>query len=327
MSDHLTPTPGGRGGSASPPPTSVVARRRLGPRTERVDPLAVDTLADDGLDLGDGEDTHDSFLGLVAEIRRRGWPVEVEQCWLDGEWVCYPGPARVGIGHSPRLDLDDENPLAKLGIEEPGPLRIHLSAPQTLRRNGPGELDMLVGADVGARAAVDELASSLRSARWAGLALLRDDAACSLCNDAYPSAHLLSPHQSASGVGVCPACIFDGDLVDIQPAYVAYQIDQLLLDDLAAPAGWAGVATLLAALGGDNFASGLAVEWENTGMVYLPMPFWDDAGDSWIWINADVGPLRALRPGTSTGRLAGLPASEANRLVELHGSETPKPDR
>lgn len=198
------------------------------------------------------------FMAVVAEIRGRGWPLEVEQCWLDGEWVCYPGPARVGVGRRlPVVGHDNDVAEDHLGLQPTGPLQVHLSAPQTLRRNGPGEFDTVVPAELGAGAAVDTLGSALRSARWAGLARLADDGFCSVCGDAYPWGHLLSPSQHAPGV--CPACIFDGDQLNLDAAYVAYQLDRLLVDDLAAPAGWAGVATLLTALGADNLASQLAV--------------------------------------------------------------------
>ncbi len=325
MAKDEPPTTRSPGPSAPRHGRRVVARRRLGPRYERVDAVpaavALDAggLSDADYDFGDGSDTRDAFVAVVAEIRGRGWPVEVEQCWLNGEWVCYPGPARVGVGRSLPIDgpHEIEELLEALAEEPTGPPQVHLSAPQTLRRNGPGEFDTVIAAELGAEVAVDALGAALRSARWAGLAMLSDDALCAVCGDAYPSRHLLSPDRDAPGV--CPACVFDGDLLSLDAAWLAYQLDQLLVDDLAAPAGWAAVATMLAALGSDTFSSQLVVAWKDTGLVYLPMPFWDDAGDSWLWVNATEGPLAALRPGTSTGRLAATIAStypEARRRVE-----------
>lgn len=107
---------------------------------------------------------------------------------------------------------------------------------------------------------------------------------CPICGDRYPEHHLLK--NSPSAPPVCPACIFDGD----QPyrtdlPYLAVALDQLLHDDLAAPAGWDAVAAVLSLTCGPNLGTRLERELKERGGWPIVMERWGaPLTRSWIWL-------------------------------------------
>ena len=236
-------------------------------------------------------------LALAEECRRRGWPVEVESWCLDGEWVFYSGPARVGVSTAFSL------PLRNVADEEQ-PIQYHLTAPHTPKGGLPDEFDTEVPGPLEPGEVIDTLATSLTAARAAGLSALKVNGRCGICGDRYPRRHLLAPAANRATV-VCPACIFDGDLVDPpELAYLTFQIDRLVDEDLTAPAGWSAVGALVAAFGGPGFSAELHGAWREAGSIFEPMPYWESPGEWWTWVAVPTGPLAALRPATSAARLA-----------------------
>lgn len=231
----------------------------------------------------DGGTARSGFEGLVAEFRRRGWPVEVESQPLGGSWRCYLGPTSVAVGRDPlRADVASEDPDDPDGYDIATPPTIHVSAPMAIDHGGPDVVDHLLVAGTGAVDAVDIIAGLLGRARARRLQMLVDDTGCGICGDSYPAAHLLQPQRRVPPV--CPACVFDGDiLARTDVAWLAYQIDYLLDADLGAPAGWSAVAAALSALEGDGFHGRLQAAWRASGAIHVPDPAWDAAEQRWLW--------------------------------------------
>nr|WP_024126855.1 hypothetical protein [Streptomyces sp. F2]AHE39619.1 Hypothetical protein pFRL4_386 [Streptomyces sp. F2] len=109
-------------------------------------------------------------------------------------------------------------------------------------------------------------------------------ASCPICADRYPEHHLLK--NSPSAIPVCPACIFDGDQAyRTDLPYLAVQLDRLLHDDLAAPAGWDAVAAVLALTCGPNLGTRLDRELKERGGWPIVMERWGEPLErSWIWL-------------------------------------------
>jgi len=275
----------------------VLARRRIGPNG------GTDVQATDG---PVATNAHQLHLGLVEEFKRRGWLAEVESAPVYGEWLSYAGPARVGVGRGFAFgDVDDsetEDPDNPEQYDLATPLDVHVSAPLDLR-GGVGQIDTELAATGGPAAIVDEIGHLLGQTRAAGMGALRDDTPCAICGDRYPGHHLLAPVYDAPRV--CPACVFDGDLMgETHVVYLAHQLDRLVSEDLSAPAGWAGVGTLLAAMAPDGFHAELEGAWRRGGSFFIPLPIWDGPGRWWTWVAASDGPLGLLAPGTSAAHLA-----------------------
>lgn len=281
----------------------VLARRRIGPPD---DPgTAPGGTPAPGTGPADITGARQMQLELVEEFRRRGWPVEVERQVVDMARLLYPGPARVGVGRgSARTESmeRDEDPDDGEEFDLSAPLEFHLSAP-LLAETGHAGFDEVLTGPMSAAAVADALAALLGNAHRVGTAKAKDTATCTICGDPFPPAHLLAP--SADNGPVCPACIFDGDLVaTTQVEYLAYQIDRLLIEDLAAPAGWAAVASLLCATGPPGLHKKLGSAWRRGGLYFTPMWAWDDAGAWWIWVSTPTGPLASMAPGASAAHLA-----------------------
>ncbi len=73
-------------------------------------------------------------------------------------------------------------------------------------------------------------------ARRRDLADIPSRAACDLCGSRYPAVGLFRP--TATTTDVCPWCVFDDRLTGADPAYLAFQIDRAVMENLAVPAGW-----------------------------------------------------------------------------------------
>ena len=244
---------------------------------------------------------------LVAALRRAGWPVEAERRPDFGEYYSYPGPAWLAIGRPDQFTslVGDEDPDDKLQVDLAHPPQVQVTAPQ-LDVGGGFRVQATLQGDrpVGDLAAA--VADLLADGRADAIRVASDDAACVICGDHYPQEHLLPPTE-AERLTVCPACVFDGDLVYSGfTALLTGQLDLLLAADLAAPAGWSAVAALLASAARPGLGTRLRAEWRRYGVVTLPSWWWSRPGDIWIWLPpASVRPdsLKGFGPGA---RLAAI---------------------
>ncbi|RSM80474.1 hypothetical protein DL991_10105 [Amycolatopsis sp. WAC 01375] len=76
---------------------------------------------------------------------------------------------------------------------------------------------------------------------------------------------------------MCACCAFDGDLLDAEPGKLAFDLDRANSENLAVPAGWAGVEALLCCLGGPELPDWLEEDWRNAGTIYRPQESWSSA--------------------------------------------------
>jgi hypothetical protein len=154
---------------------------------------------------------------------------------------------------------------------------------------------------------VAALAALLVDGRTEALRTAANDAACSICGDRYPTGHLLAPTGPAR-VAVCPACVFDGDLLHTgSTAALAGQLDWLLATNLAAPAGWSAVAALLATAARPGLGRRLQAQWRRSGVVTPPSWWWSSPGDIWIWLPPASNrphPLERFGPGAGLAAIA-----------------------
>jgi hypothetical protein len=133
---------------------------------------------------------------------------------------------------------------------------------------------------------------------------------CPICGDRYPAAHLLA--NCAEADPVCPVCIFDGD----QPyrtdlPYLPIGIDHLLHNDLAAPAGWSDVATLLGFTCGINLGNRLQRELGERRALPIVLERWHDPmRRSWIWLPQPADRHEAFRRHRRRASPTGLSPSK-----------------
>jgi hypothetical protein len=242
-------------------------------------------------------------VDLVAALRRAGWPVEAERRPDCGEYYSYPGPAWLAVGRPDQLSSvvgdQDEDPDDESRVDLTRPPQIQVIAPQLDAGDG-----FRVQASLDGQRPVDDLVAALADllvdGRAEALRTAADDAACSICGDRYPTKHLLAP-TGTERVAVCPACVFDGDLLHGgSTAALAGQLDWLLATDLAAPAGWSAVAALLATAARPGLGRCLQAQWRRSGVVTLPSWWWSSPGDIWIWLPPAPNrphPLDGFGPG------------------------------
>ncbi len=246
-------------------------------------------------------------VDLVAALRRAGWPVEAERRPDCGEYYSYPGPAWLAVGRPDQLSsvVGDEDPDDESRVDLTRPPQVQVIAPQLDAGDG-----FRVQATLDGQRPVDDLVAALADllidGRAEAVRATADDAACSICGDRYPNEHLLAP-TGAERVAVCPACVFDGDLLHTgSTAALAGQLDWLLATDLAAPAGWSAVAALLATAARPGLGRRLQAEWRRYGVVTLPSWWWSSPEDIWIWLppaSIRPHPLEGFGPGA---RLAAI---------------------
>ncbi len=246
-------------------------------------------------------------VDLVAALRRAGWPVEAERRPDCGEYYSYPGPAWLAVGRPDQLSsvVGDEDPDDESRVDLTRPPQVQVTVPQLDAGDG-----FRVQTSLDGQRPVDDLVAALADLLIDGRAeavhAAADDAACSICGDRYPTEHLLAP-TGAARVAVCPACVFDGDLLHAgSTAALAGQLDWLLATDLAAPAGWSAVAALLATAARPGLGRRLQAEWRRSGVVTPPSWWWSSPGDIWIWLppaSVRPHPLNGFGPGA---RLAAI---------------------
>jgi hypothetical protein len=245
--------------------------------------------------------------GLMNALEAAGWPVEYQTFPENGEYTGFAGPACMNVGRNDQLrswsgdeDPDDES-LVDLSL----PPRIGMSAP--VAPEGPVEVDGAVSGDRPVAEVIAELGRMISEGRARGLAAAASSASCAICSDAYPEPHLLASAGQRSGP-VCPACAFDGDLYaasDDASEYLAYQIDRLTFEDLAAPAGWAGPAALLACTARTGFGDRLERAWRGAGDLNVPARSWSQPDQLWVWLPPGdrPAPLNRFGPGARLGAI------------------------
>ena len=222
---------------------------------------------------------------VVGHLKELGWGADDTVDLEFGNYEVYAGAALLQAVRDVEdggVDVDPDDPLT-VDITAP----VHLTA-----ASPPGDRyvdDFEFGAFAGAE---PPQAMAARLDRELGRARLRrvhgveaeSTVPCPICADRYPAGHLLANCPGADPT--CPACVFDGDQryrTDLP--YLAVRIDDLLSNDLAAPAGWSGVATLLGLVCGANLGRRLQSELsERRGFPVVLERWHDPMGRSWIWL-------------------------------------------
>jgi hypothetical protein len=228
-----------------------------------------------------------------------GWPVVAQiQADKSGAWIAYVGPACLAV-----VPHDSARNKADVGFDLTGrevqhaPYTVEVSAPAAVTSDPVVSFE--VPGDWSPARIVEAVALHLAEARVQALTASVADAACGLCGDAHSAAHLLSPTVEGSVV-VCPACVFDGDLLPAAlPQRLALSLDEMFISDLAMPAGWAAVTALLACAAGPGVETRLSES--RIGWPWEPLEYWDNPESIWIWLPPTDRPaaLTSLGPGAS----------------------------
>ncbi|GAA2627298.1 hypothetical protein GCM10010411_75500 [Actinomadura fulvescens] len=225
---------------------------------------------------------------LAEAFGAAGWPVEVERILQCGGYLLYAGPARVEIRRPPAdpadtsdYERDPDDSDADLSI----PPEVWITAPLAQS----SDLEVHLSATTAYRQIVAECSRQLAASRSRHIvhADSNADQACVICADRYPSGHLLQPRTSPE-LRTCPACVFDCDVIGPPSTLVlVYQLDQLEIEDLAIPAGWAGPVALLACLAAPGLVARAEALVREDGRIALPPALrWDDPADIWVWLPA-----------------------------------------
>lgn len=177
---------------------------------------------------------------LADGLTAAGWPVEIEYHPQAAGLRCYAGPATVEVARVqfPVEGLTgDEHPDDPAVFDLASPLRVTLWAPLIVgfdpdlhRVGGLDGYDIPAAQSAAAITAQIDLA--VGAARRTDLDQTPERG---ICGDRYPDPALLAATTGPSRV--CPCCVFDGDLLGVDPAYLAYQIDQATAHSLVLPAG------------------------------------------------------------------------------------------
>lgn len=243
---------------------------------------------------------------LMEALRQAGWPVEFDTIPQHVDYLGYAGPARLAVGRSDqvaRFCCDDPDPDdSRLDLSRPP--RIAMVAPPNA--DGP-EAHREIAGDRPPVEVVAELGRMLTGGRAQAIRRATSRAACTVCGDAYPAAHLLAA-AGGEELPLCPACAFDGDVFvtsGLATAYLTYQFDELATADLAMPAGWAGPAALLACAAPAGFRDRLERWWRQAGTLLLPAEHWWRPDQLWVWLPPGTrpAPLDRFGPGARLGAL------------------------
>lgn len=227
---------------------------------------------------------------LAKALDAVGWPVVVEHNPQATALRSYAGPATVDVSRAEELArgwTGDEHPDDPEVFDLTAPLRVTVWAPMSPEFSpGLGRVTGLDGHEIPGDRSIGQIVAEIdqvvAAARRRDVADTPARAECGICDDLYPEAGLFEP--TSSRVRVCSCCVFDGDLLGPDPAYLAYQIDQATTQDLAVPAGWAGAQVLLCCLAGPTLPEYLHTAWRRAGTVYEPLEYWADPSKVWIWL-------------------------------------------
>lgn len=237
---------------------------------------------------------------MVAAFAAAGWPVENDGFPEGGTWTGWLGPIWSMLSRPTDSDWhsdahpDDPDHYDLTAVPE-----LCFITPKIPINNGEAMVLKLPGTTP-PRDLVRQVGESLARARATRFSTLASDAGCSLCGDRYPSAHLL-PATDSDELLLCPFCVFDGDILGGDPLRLAYEIDALCDEDVAAPAGWWAVAAVLACAGGTAFAQ----DPGDSRSLRILLSHWTDPDQIWVWLPPGALPpmLAHLAPGTSLGTL------------------------
>jgi hypothetical protein len=228
-----------------------------------------------------------------------------------GEYRCYPGPVTMRIRR-------DDHTESSTQVEDPDDQRLDLRHPPSVEVSaplldlGPRAVDLTLDGALPAQEILSTVQGALAAGRAGAVAALVDDDSCRICGDPYPAAQLVDP-TGAGDLPVCPACVFDGDLVDVPaPGLLSYHLDEILDTDLAAPAGWAAVVALLTCATRPGLHQRLQKLGRRAGSFYQPNQHWADPDRLWLWLPA-VGDRPAALAGLGVGASLGSVAAAIDR--------------
>lgn len=255
--------------------------------------------------------------GLAATLAAAGWPITVESQHPESTGLrIYAGPATISVERQNTLTsfTGDEHPDDPDTFDLTQPLVVIVWAPLV------GEFSETLGRVLGVDAheiatnrALSEICNEVDTvvgqARQRDHADFHADVACSICGDRYPAIGLFRPTESE--LSVCPCCAFDGDLLDVSPGRLTFEIDRAASGNLAIPAAWSGVQALLTCLGGNEFRAWLEGEWRQAGTTFTPREWWGDMGSTWIWL-----PTADQRPPALAGLGCGAALAHVTAAID-----------
>lgn len=228
---------------------------------------------------------------LVAALDKAGWPVVVEGVPQALALTVYAGPAVIQVSRAAEHPFGangDEHPDDPAVFDQSSPLTVTLWAP-SMTVEYSEELGRVLGIDAHeiardqpADRIVAEISREIERARHRDRTDVPVDDECGVCGDPFPTGGLFESAEAE--VRVCPCCAFDGDLLDPDPALLAFHIDSAASDNLAMPAGWAGPQTLLCCLGGPDLPKSLAAQWRERGAIDVPLEYWSAPSRTWVWL-------------------------------------------
>lgn len=227
----------------------------------------------------------DYLHDVVVQLKALGWGAGDSADLVGGRYVTYPGPVALEVSRDvgeAGVDVDPDDPQA---VDITAALYLFASCPASGGYVGDFEFGAKAS-DETAKTTATRLDAELAPVRLRRVREVDEEAmtSCPICGDRYPAEHLLPNCDQADPV--CPACIFDQD----QPyrtdlPYLAVGIDRLLHDDLAAPAGWSGVAALLGLTCGSHLGRRLERELRQRSAFPVVFQWWDEPMQrSWIWL-------------------------------------------
>ncbi|MGP3953498.1 hypothetical protein [Streptomyces sp. 7N604] len=232
----------------------------------------------------------DYLQALIAEFRLLGWGAGHHEPDVDCFGLtAYAGPVAglsLSVGRADHDASDELDPDDPEQSDLTKPLYLTSMCPSgnaTVEDFEDGLADCSTEA---VRVTARRMDSKLGKTRLRRVrdAEVRSTMPCPICGDRYPEHHLLKNAHGA--VPVCPACIFDGDQAyRTDLPYLAVELDRLLNDDLAAPAGWDAVAAVLALTCGPNLGARLDRALKERGGWPFVMERWGEPlHRSWIWL-------------------------------------------
>lgn len=233
---------------------------------------------------------------VVRHLAALGWGAGDDIALQYGRYETHHGAAFLRTGRDVPDHLDEADPDDPQVVDLTAPVHLVASAP-------PGDCyedDFMFGAVADAKppsvvaAELDAELGRVRLRRVRGVEP-ESTTPCPICGDRYPAEHLLP--NCDQGTPMCPACIFDGDQTHMTDLpYLALALDELLDNDLAAPAGWSGVATLLGLVCGTRLGRRLERELGTRRAFPVAADRWHDTrGRGWIWLPPPADRHEAFR--------------------------------
>lgn len=260
-------------------------------------------------------DLHDR---LAAAITKAGWTNSNEGLH-EGTYTQYPALSNLyvsrthdGGSHFHGLDPDDpyEFDLAT-------PPEVVFTTPFIEEDATPAVGEVTIPGHLPTEEILKKVERTLRSTRAESIRRSHLNAECVICGSSYPERHLIEIlyEKGRAPYRTCPACVFDPDIARFNPAVISYFINELLLTDTGAPAGWSAVVALLTTLARDGERT-IKDLWVERGITLSePGAMWSDPAATWIWL-----PPKTVRPKSLRRFGAGAPLA---KIVEALEAEFP----